>query len=62
MLINELLKFIISITSIDDPESSLQIQNLKVMNKGLKIAVAELIGAEEEKVAKDLAAFTKKKC
>jgi hypothetical protein len=31
------------------------------MNEGLKLAVAELIGAEEEIVAKDLAASTKNK-
>ncbi len=60
MLINE-QKFMISITTIDDPERYSQIQNLKVMNEGLKLAVAELIGAEEEIVAKDLAASTKNK-
>lgn len=60
MLINE-QKFMISITAIDDPERKLQIQNLKAMNDGLKTAVAELIGAEEEIVAKDLAASTKHK-
>ena len=60
MLINE-LKFMISITPIDDPERNLQIQNLKAMNEGLKMAVAELIGAEEKIVAKDLAASTNNK-
>ena len=60
LLINE-LKFMISITPIDDPERNLQIQNLKAMNEVLKIAVADLIGVEEEIVAKDLAASTKNK-
>ncbi len=60
MLINE-QKFMITITTIDDPGCNSQIQNLKVMNEGLKLAVAELIGAEEEIVAKDLAASTQNK-
>ena len=60
LLINE-LKFMISITPIDDPERNLQIQNLKAMNEVLKIAVADLIGVKEEIVAKDLAASTKNK-
>jgi hypothetical protein len=60
MQINE-LKFMISITSIDDPKLNLQIQNLKVMNKVLKIAVADLSSAEEEIVAMDLEASTKNK-
>ncbi len=47
MLINE-LKFMISITLIDDPKCTLQIWNLKAMNDELKIAVADFIGAEEE--------------
>ncbi len=47
MLINE-LKFMISITLIDDPKCTLQIWNLKAMNHVLKIAVADFIGAEEE--------------
>ncbi len=60
MMINK-QKFTISITTIDDPGLNSQIQNLRVMNEGLKLAVAELIGAEEEIVAKDLAASSKNK-